>query len=136
MFRYLLISLILFFNLNYSQDYYKINLTLDPLNNNLIVKQDIKFLNNTNDVISELTLLDWNSSFSNFNTPLSKQLYSEYDSSLLKPNKAPNTSTIIQSLKVNKNPINFQRIEDQIDVLILENVGLIYPGDIINIQID
>ena len=111
MFRYLLISLILFFNLNYSQDYYKINLTLDPLNNNLIVKQDIKFLNNTNDVISELTLLDWNSSFSNFNTPLSKQLYSEYDSSLLKPNKAPNTSTIIQSLKVNKNPINFQRIE-------------------------
>ena len=136
MFRYILISFLLFYNQNFSQDHYKIDLTLDPLNNNLIVKQNIKFMNNSNDVISELTLLDWNSSFSNFNTPLSKQLYSEYDSSLLKPNKAPNNSTLIQSLKLNNNPINFQRIEDQIDVVILENVGSINPGDIINIQID
>lgn len=136
MFRYILISFLFFYNQNFSQDHYKIDLTLDPLNNNLIVKQNIKFLNNLNDVISEFTLLDWNSSFSNFNTPLSRQLYSEYDSSLLKPNKVPNTPTLIKSLKVNNNPINFQRVENQIDVIILENVGLIYPGDIVNIQID
>ena len=136
MFRYLLISFIIFFNLNYSQDYYKIDLTLDPLNNNLIVKQNIKFLNNSNVAVSELTLLDWNSSFSDFNSPLSKQLYSEFNSSLLKPNKSPNVLTLIQSLKVNKKTIDFRRAKDQVDVIVLENIGLINPGEIINIQID
>ena len=136
MFRYILISFLLFYNQNFSQDLYKIDLTLDPLNNNLIVKQNIKFLNNTNDVISELTLLDWNSSFSNFNTPLSKQLYSEFDSSLLKPNKSPNVPTVIQSLKVNNKTTDYRRAKDQVDVIVLENIGLINPGEIINIQID
>ena len=136
MFRHLLITFILFFNLNYSQDYYKINLTLDPLNNNLIVEQNIKFLNNSNVAISELTLLDWNSSFSDFNSPLSKQLYSEFDSSLLKPNKSPNVPTVIQSLKVNNKTTDYRRAKDQVDVIVLENIGLINPGEIINVQID
>ena len=136
MLRYLLISFILFFNLNYSQDYYKIDLTLDPLKNNLIVKQNIKFLNNCNVAISELTLLDWNSSFSNFNTPLSKQLYSEFDSSLLKPNKSPNIPTLIQSLKVNNKTIDYRKAKNQVDIIVLENIGIINPGEIINIKID
>ncbi|MEC8175978.1 MAG: hypothetical protein VX042_02880 [Bacteroidota bacterium] len=136
MFRYLLISFIIFFNLNYSQDYYKIDLTLEPLKKNLIVKQNIKFLNNYDVSISELTLLDWNSSFSNFNSPLSKQLYSEFDSSLLKPNKSPNAPTLIKSLKINKKTTDFRRAKDQVDVIVLENIGLIKPGEIINIQID
>ena len=136
MFRYLLISFIIFFNLNYSQDYYKIDLTLDPLNNNLIVKQNIKFLNNSNVAVSELTLLDWNSSFSDFNSPLSKQLYSEFDSSLLKPNKSPNVPTVIQSLKVNNKSTDYRRVKDQVDIIVLENIGLINPGEVINIQID
>ena len=136
MFRHLLITFILFFNLNYSQDYYKINLTLDPLNNNLIVEQNIKFLNNSNVAISELTLLDWNSSFSDFNSPLSKQLYSEFDSSLLKPNKSPNVPTVIQSVKVNNKTTDYRRAKDQVDVIVLEKIGLINPGEIINIQID
>jgi hypothetical protein len=136
MFRHLLITFILFFNLNYSQDYYKIDLTLDPLNNNLIVKQNIKFLNNSNVAVSELTLLDWNSSFSDFNSPLSKQLYSEFDSSLLKPNKSPNVPTVIQSLKVNNKTTDYRRAKDQVDIIVLENIGLIKPGEVINIQID
>ena len=136
MFRIILIFFLLFININYSQDHYKIDLILDPIKNNLIVKQSIEFLNNSNDVISELTLLDWNSSFSNFNSPLSKQLYSEFDSSLLKPNKSTNNPTIIQSLKVNKKNIDYRRIKDQVDVIILENIGLIKPGEIINIQVD
>ena len=39
-------------------------------------------------------------------------------------------------MKVNNKTTDYRRAKDQVDVIVLEKIGLINPGEIINIQID
>ena len=128
--------LVLTFNIVFSQDRYEINLSLDPYENKLNVIQTIEFLNNSGNVINHLHLLDWNNAFSAFDTPLSKQLNSQFDSSLLKPSRSSNASTFIKSLKINEKPIKYRRLKEKVDIILLENINPINTDQIVKIEIE
>ena len=127
--RYLLnrIFLIIFFliyNNCLSQNIHNIDAEFLVSNNNISVKQLSVFKNETSKNLSKLIIYDWNNSYSSISTPLSKKLYSEYDTSLLKSDLKKKGSTIISKILINNKKVNWKRVENHEDLI---EIQLSYP---------
>lgn len=75
---------ILIFELS-SQTNHEIQISFNSMENKFVVKHSITIEKSYLKGDNNLYVYDWNNSYSSYDTPLSKKLYSEYDSSLLKP---------------------------------------------------
>ena len=56
----------------------KMMVELDPASQTLRIQQEITFINQTNDTLSSLVLNDWNTAYSNKNTPLANRFSDEF----------------------------------------------------------
>ena len=101
-----------------SQSLNDIEIQFDSISNKFSVRQLI--IINKLDISKEdyLYLYDWNNSYSSFNSPLSKKLYSEYDSSLLKPQANLSGRTNIKNILVNGVVVDWVRLDKNIDMKI------------------
>ena len=100
-----------------SQNYHNIesNFSLDNLS--ISVKQKSNYVNQTSNKLSNIIIYDWNNSYSSIDSPLSKKLYSEYDSSILKSNSNQRGKTVISKILVNDKIVKWKRIPNHNDLI-------------------
>ena len=100
-----------------SQNYHNIesDFSLDDLT--LSVKQKSTYVNQTSNKLSNIIMYDWNNSYSSIDSPLSKKLYSEYDSSILKSNSKKRGKTVISKILVNDKIVKWERIPNHNDLI-------------------
>lgn len=117
---YFLFFFLFIFNLQ-SQSLNDIEIQFDSISNKFSVRQLI--IINKLDISKEdyLYLYDWNNSYSSFNSPLSKKLYSEYDSSLLKPQANLSGRTNIKNVLINGVVVDWERLDKNIDIIKINN---------------
>ena len=100
-----------------SQNYHNIesNFSLDDLS--ISVKQKSNYVNQTSNKLSNIIIYDWNNSYSSIDSPLSKKLYSEYDSSILKSNSNQRGKTVISKILINDKIVKWKRIPNHNDLI-------------------
>ena len=62
----------------YAQHQSKMKVEVNAANKTLAIKQEIIFVNQSNDTLNSIVLNDWNHAFSNKNTPLAKRFSDEF----------------------------------------------------------
>ena len=75
-------------------DIYKINANYNNDLKTIDIEQTITFINNSNQILSEIFLNDWSSSYSSTETPLAQRLAEEYDRSFYFANKNKRGNTL------------------------------------------
>lgn len=113
----ILIAFLFLFSEIKSQNYHNIesNFSLDDLS--ISVKQKSNYVNQTSNKLSNIIIYDWNNSYSSIDSPLSKKLYSEYDSSILKSNPNQRGKTVISKILVNDKIVKWKRIPNHNDLI-------------------
>ena len=81
------------------------------------VEQKIIFHNKSKKTINHLIIYDWNNSYSESNTPLSKKLYEEYNLSLVKSEKKKRGLTKVSKISSGSYPLNWNRIPKSPDLI-------------------
>ena len=100
-----------------SQSKHEIQISFNSIENKFVVKQYIKIDKSYFKGNNSLYIYDWNNSYSSYDTPLSKKLYSEYDLSLLKPKSSLIGRTDIKEIKINNKVVSWIRLDESVDVL-------------------
>ncbi|MEC7478768.1 MAG: hypothetical protein VYE52_02740, partial [Bacteroidota bacterium] len=115
-FTLFLFFFILIFELS-SQSNHEIQISFNSTENKFVVKHSITIEKSYLKEHNSLYVYDWNNSYSSYDTPLSKKLYSEYDSSLLKPKSNLIGRTDIKEIKINNKVVSWTRLDESVDVL-------------------
>ncbi len=100
-----------------SQSNHEIQISFNSTENKFTVKHSITIEKSYLKGDSSLYVYDWNNSYSSYDTPLSKKLYSEYDSSLLKPKSSLIGHTDIKEIKINNKVVSWIRLDESVDIL-------------------
>ncbi len=112
---FLVLGLLL--NLGISQNSIKISAELHPENKTITIAQDLVFNNSTSDTLNEIYLQDWTHSYSAKNTPLANRFAEEFKNTFHFAKDDDRGETSISKVTINKQNIDFQRLENQIDVI-------------------
>ena len=100
-----------------SQNYHLIDSDFSDKDMSISVKQNSTYTNQTSKKISKIFIYDWNHSYSSMSTPLSKKLYSEYDSSILKSSSNQRGKTLISQITIDNNPVKWERVVNNEDLI-------------------
>ena len=77
--KIVLFSLLVLLSINsFAQHQSKMIVELVPATHTLRIQQEIIFINQTNDTLSSIVLNDWNTAYSDKNTPLAKRFSDEF----------------------------------------------------------
>ncbi|MES2811784.1 MAG: aminopeptidase [Bacteroidota bacterium] len=119
----------------YSQQKVEIVASLDSISTTFHIQQKINFKNIYQTPIEKLIINDWNHSYSNRKTHLGQRFSDQYVRNFHLSTQKERGYTKISTLKVNGDLGNWQRIENQIDLIELK-INKLIPGDSIEIIID
>lgn len=119
----------LFFCLSYciflaQENTIAIEASLDVTKNELLIKQEIVFVNTTDSILKNIYLHNWPNSFRDRKTPLSKRFIKNYRKDLYFANKKKLGKTTIKNLTVDFENTEFNELEKQADIL---NIALSKP---------
>ncbi|WP_281235559.1 aminopeptidase [Flavobacterium gelatinilyticum] len=109
-----------------------VNLELKTLN----VKQDLTYLNTSNDTLVSIVLNDWNSAFADKNTPLARRFSDEFYRGfhLAKAAERGNT-TILNLTDSDFTALEWERGDKNPDIIVIKLNQKLYPGEQINLHI-
>lgn len=109
-----------------------VNLELKTLN----VKQDLTYLNTSNDTLVSIVLNDWNSAFADKNTPLARRFSDEFYRGfhLAKAAERGNT-TILNLMDSDFTALEWERGDKNPDIIVIKLNQKLYPGEQINLHI-
>ena len=96
----------------------EINATVKIESKTIIVEQTIVYKNESNTVLKDIYLNDWNNSYSTKSTPLAKRFEEEFSTKFHLAKSEQRGYTVITSIKDENNiPLQYQRLKDHIDVI-------------------
>ncbi len=130
-----LFFLFFIFILKSQENVYEIDAFFDLENKKININQKLKFFNNTNFELEYLILNDWANSYSSSKSPLGKRLSEEYSLKFQRSTKNQRGYTLINKI-YNENVLNYSRIKDQIDLIKINLLNPLKPGDSISFNID
>ena len=135
--RSVLVLFLLFFNfiLKSQENIYKIDAYFDLENKKININQNLRFFNNSNVELEYLILNDWANSYSTSKSPLGKRLSEEYSLKFQRSTKNQRGYTFIKKI-YNENELNYSRIKDKIDLIKINLLKPLKPGDSISFNID
>jgi hypothetical protein len=114
---------------------YNIKAHLDPIENEVHVVQKIHYTHLKDFPTKEIYLNDWNHAYSSTESPLAKRLVEEYNRSFYLSKKSKRGATAIERLKVNGNANNWERLENQIDIIKVTLDEEITKGSVVKLEI-
>ena len=94
-----------------------IKASLNTDQNELLIKQEIVFVNSTDSTLTNIYLHNWPNSFRDRKTPLSKRFIKDYRKDLYFANKEDLGKTSIKNLTVDFETTTFNELEDKSDIL-------------------
>lgn len=101
-----------------AQNAMEINATVKVESKTIIVEQTIVYKNESNTVLKDIYLNDWNNSYSTKSTPLAKRFEEEFSTKFHLAKSEQRGFTVITSIKnENNTPLQHQRLKDHIDVI-------------------
>ena len=110
--------LLLFLSISaFGQHKNKVTATLNAESNIIIVAQKITYVNETGETLNEIYLNDWNHAFSGKDTPLAKRFAEEYRRNFHLSRERERGHTAIGHISINRTSANWERVENQIDII-------------------
>lgn len=134
---FLLILFCFSLNASWSQKVpdYNIKASLDPIENEIHIVQKIRYTHLKDFPTKEIYLNDWNHAYSSTESPLAKRLVEEYNRSFYLSKKSKRGATVIESLQVNGKAHNWERPQNQIDIIKVTLEEEINKGSVLKLQI-
>ena len=134
---FLLILFCFSLNASWSQKVpdYNIKASLDPIENEIHIVQKIRYTHLKDFPTKEIYLNDWNHAYSSTESPLAKRLVEEYNRSFYLSKKSKSGATVIESLQVNGKAHNWERPQNQIDIIKVTLEEEINKGSVVKLQI-
>ena len=102
---------------NAQENTINIKAALNVDTNELLIKQEIIFINDTDSTLTNIYLHNWANSFKDRKTPLSKRFILDYRKDLYFAKKENLGATLIKNLTVNFENTSFNELEDKADIL-------------------
>lgn len=120
-----------------AQNHIKISAELDDVKKELFIKQEVQWVNTSNDIVNEMVLNDWNHAFSEKNSPLAQRFSDAFLINFhLAKSKDRGFTKIISMVDENGQDIYFQREENQLDVIKIKFHNPLQPGAQINFSVN
>ena len=101
-----------------------IKASLNSEKDELLIKQEIVFINNSDSILTNIYLHNWANSFRDRKTPLSKRFIKDYRKNLYFAKEKDLGKTTIKNLTVNFELVDFKELDDKADIL---KLSLIKP---------
>lgn len=113
-----LLLVVLFSTISFSQqNAIKIKATLNNLESELLIQQEIVYINHSDTTLTQLYLHNWANSFRDRNTPLSKRFIKDYNKNLYFAPAHKLGFTSIKNLTVDFENSEFNEVKNQADIL-------------------
>ncbi len=106
---------------------YAIDAQLSTTNYTVAIQQNITFINPTNDQTDIFYFLDWNNAYANSQTPLSNHLAEDFNRRFYLSRNHAKGNTQIQTITFKGQPIEYQRLSEQPDIIKIITPHLIKP---------
>src|SRR5690625_27564 len=106
-----------------------------PGSRTLSVKQEISYFNESHDALHEIYLNDWNHAFSSKTSPLGKHYSSHYLHRSHFSNQSERGETRIDVIKDKDHHLQWERLENQLDIIKVNLEKPLLPGETLNIQL-
>lgn len=135
----LYISLVFLFFCSYSiaQNAIDINAIVDVEHKSISIDQSVVYKNESNTVLSEIYLNDWNNSYSTKSTPLAKRFEEEFITKFHLAKSEERGYTIVTSIKDKENrELEFNNLESHPDIIKVVLKTPLQPGESYNIKLD
>ena len=119
-----------------SQNEITINASLDHKKGEIKIIQFLKYENKTGKILKQIYLNDWISSYSISNTPLAKKFLNEFNTNLYITKEKNRGFTSINSIiDVENNRLNFNRLEDQQDLILVKLNNILNPNEFVLLKL-
>jgi len=100
------------------------------------VVQKITYQNETDTVLNEIYLNDWNHAFSGKDTPLAKRFAEEYHRNFHLSRKKKKGNTTIEEISANGMSINWERLTTQIDIIKVTLEKPLQPNESVTLDLN
>ncbi|WP_420573296.1 metalloprotease [Kordia sp.] len=110
--------------------------TLHAETNTVDIVQEIIYVNETGKTLTEIYLNDWNHAFSGKNTPLAKRFAEEYHRNFHLARKKKRGNTTVDQISANGTKINWERLEEQVDIIKITLNKPLQPNESITFNLD
>lgn len=128
--------LLLFCNLIIAQNKIDIDATVNIETKTISIAQTIVYKNESNDVLSEIYLNDWNNSYSTKSTPLAKRFEEEFSTKFHLAKSEQRGYTIVTSIKNKNNDVlDYNNLKAHPDVIKVILKNPLQPGESYNISL-
>ena len=114
---------------------YYIDTNLDYEARKLKITQNISFKNISSQELDTLCFTDWSNAYSSVKSPLAQRIVEEYDRSFYLSNRSKFGRTSINSFKVNGKDIDWNRLNNQPDIIQVILNNKIDSETVINVEI-
>ena len=119
-----------FCNAIIAQNTIDINAVVDVETKTISISQSIVYKNDSNDVLSEIYLNDWNNSYSTKSTPLAKRFEEEFSTKFHLAKSEQRGYTIVTSIKDKANEqLEYSNLEDHPDIIKVVLKNHLLPGE-------
>ena len=116
------------------QNKIKIKSVLIPETDELLIQQELLFINHTDSTFNNIYLHNWANSFENRKTPLSKRYIKNFKKELYFAKKENLGSSKINNLSIDFDEINFEVLKNQQDIIKIPLNTPLVPKDSITIS--
>lgn len=113
----------------------RIDATLNKESNEIEIEQEIVYFNTSDTILNSIYLLDWANAYKNRNTALSKRLIENYDKSLYFAKIKNRGFTNIQSLQSKEQILEWEVLNDTLDIVKIGLSNSLQPNDSVTISI-
>ncbi|WP_460218611.1 gluzincin family metallopeptidase [Psychroserpens sp. MEBiC05023] len=129
--RFISLTLFLLWSfLSFGQNTIDLKASVDAETKTIKIHQRIKYLNESNDILTEIYLNDWNNAYSTKKTPLAKRFTEEFNDKFHFAKSEQRGFTVITSLEDQEtNSLEFSTLENHPDVIKVTLKKPILPGE-------
>ena len=115
----------------------EINAKVNVVEKSISIAQTIIYKNESNDILKDIYLSDWNNSYSTKTTPLAKRFEEEFSTKFHLAKSEQRGYTVVTSIKNNaENPLEFSRLKAHPDVIKVVLATPLQPGASYNINLN
>ncbi len=134
--KYLFIFFSFYSILIFSQNNeYFIDAEFLPNERKIIINQNINFFNHSDNNLSYIILNDWSHSYSSSLSPLGQRLSEDFTLNFQRSTRKQKGNTLIKDLLIDDSSVNFNRINDNIDLIKIDLNEELKPNNEVSISI-
>ncbi len=118
-----------------AQNKIDINAVVDVETKTITINQTVVYKNDSNNILDEIYLNDWNNSFSNKSTPLAKRFEEEFSTKFHLAKSEQRGFTLITSIIQDEINLDFEHLKSHPDVVKVSLDQPLKPGDSYNLDL-